>query len=107
MTKLTEEETAYYVVNTADDGSDAFAVKFDHLEDAEEYRDTQENNFRERELLTESEFLAQWSKPAEAYDNEEEAAEDGCVWDDQLGRWLEIPVNDWDDPYQKMMEVDD
>lgn len=85
-------ENLYYVVNTADDGSDAFAVKFNDLESAEKYRDTQENNFRERELLTEKEFLADWSKPAEAYENEEAAAGDGYVWDDQLGRWLEVDI---------------
>ena len=93
MTKL-EEETTYYVVNTADDGSDAFAVKFDNLEDAEKYRDTQENNSRERELLTEKEFLTNWSKPAESYDSEESASEDGYVWDDQLGRWIEVDIRD-------------
>ena len=102
---MTEEETTYYVVNTADDGSDAFAVKFDNKAEAEEYLHTEQYNFRERELLAEDQFLAQWTKPAEDYDGEEEASEDGYVWDDQLGRWLEIPVNDWDDPYAKMAEV--
>ena len=93
MTKL--EETTYYVVNTADDGSDAFAVKFDSLEDAKKYLNAEENNFRERELLTENEFLAEWSKLADAYDSEEDASQDGYVWDDGFERWLEIPVDDW------------
>ena len=107
LTKLREGVNHYIVVNAPDDGGihDTFAVRFDNLKDAEKYRDTEENNFRERELLTENEFLAIWTKPADAYISEEEAADDDCVWDDQLGRWLEIPVNDWDDPNEKMMEV--
>lgn len=92
MTKLTEEETTYYVVNTAEDGSDAFAVKFDDKEEAEKYLNTEENDFRERELLTENEFWATWSKPAEAYASEEDANQDGYAWDDDFERWLEIPI---------------
>lgn len=105
----TKENITYYVVDSPFDGDlrDTFALRFDNLEDAKKYRDTQENDFRERELLTESEFLAIWTKPADAYISEEEAAVDDCVWDDQLFRWLEIPVNDWDDPHQKMTEVGD
>lgn len=107
LTKLREGVNCYYVVNSPEDGDlrDTFAIRFDDLKDAEEYRDTEENNFRDRELLTENEFLADWSKPAESYVSEEEAAVDDYVWDDQLGRWLEISVNDWDDPYVKMAEV--
>ncbi|MCT2876149.1 hypothetical protein EFM17_00665 [Lactobacillus delbrueckii] len=98
LTKLREGVDCYYVVNSPDDGDlhDTFAVKFENLKDAEKYRDTQENNFRERELLTENEFLATWTKPADAYSSEEEAAEDDCVWDDDYERWLEIPVDDWE-----------
>ena len=92
LTKLREGVDRYYVVNTADDGSDAFAVKFDSLEGAEKYLNTEENNFRERELLTEKEFWATWSKPAEAYASEEDASQDRYVWDDKFERWLEIPV---------------
>lgn len=92
MTKLIEEETTYYVVNTADDGSDAFAVKFNDKAEAEKYLNTEQYNFRERELLTENEFLEEWTKPADAYISEEEAAVDDCVWDDSYERWLEIPV---------------
>lgn len=90
MTKL--EETTYYVVNTADDGSDAYAVEFDSLEDAEKYLHTEQYNFHERTLLTEGQFLADWSKPADAYASEEDASQDGYVWDDKFERWLEIPV---------------
>lgn len=92
LTKLREGVDHYIVVNAPDDGGihDTFAVRFDSLEDAEKYRDTEESNFRERELLTENEFLAEWTKPAEAYSSEEEAAEDGYVWFDEYGRWLEI-----------------
>lgn len=92
LTKLREGVNHYIVVNAPDDGGihDTFAVRFDSLEDAEKYRDTEESNFRERELLTENEFLTEWTKPAEAYSNEEEAAEDGYVWFDEYGRWLEI-----------------
>lgn len=92
LTKLREGVDCYYVVNTADDGSDAFAVKFERLEGAEKYLNTEENNFRERELLTEKEFWATWSKPADAYASEEDASQDGYVWDDDFERWLEIPV---------------
>ncbi|MHA7078677.1 hypothetical protein [Lactobacillus delbrueckii] len=92
LTKLREGVDCYYVVNTADDGSDAFAVKFDSLEGAEKYLNTEENNFRERELLTENEFWATWSKPADAYASEEDANQDGYVWDDDFERWLEIPI---------------
>ena len=92
LTKLREGVDCYYVVNTADDGMDAFAVKFDGLEDAEKYLNTEENNFRERELLTEKEFLATWSKPADDYASEEDASQDGYVWDDDFERWLEIPI---------------
>lgn len=94
LTKLREGVDRYYVVNSPDDGDlhNTFAVRFDSLEDAEKYLDTEENNFRERELLTENEFLAEWTKPADAYSGEEEAAEDGYVWDDGFERWLEIPV---------------
>lgn len=59
MTKL---ETTYYVVNTAEEGSDAFAVKFNDKEEAEEYLHTEQYDFRERELLTEKEFFATWSR---------------------------------------------
>lgn len=92
LTKLREGVDHYIVVNAPDDGGihDTFAVRFDSLKDAEKYRDTEENDFRERELLTENEFLAEWTKPAEAYSSEEEAAEDGYVWFDEYGRWLEI-----------------
>jgi hypothetical protein len=90
MTKL--EETTYYVVNTADDGSDAFAVKLDSKVKAEECLHTEQYNFRERELLTEDQFLADWSKPADAYASEEDASQDGYVWDDGFERWMEIPV---------------
>lgn len=92
LTKLREGVDHYIVVNAPDDGGihDTFAVRFDSLEDAEKYRDTPENNFRNRELLTENEFLAEWTKPAEAYSSKEEAAEDGYVWYDEYGRWLGI-----------------
>ena len=92
LTKLREGVDCYYVVNTADDGSDAFAVKFDSLESAKKYLSTEENSFRERELLTDKEFLATWSKPADAYASEEDASQDGYAWDDEFERWLEIPV---------------
>lgn len=94
LTKLREGIDRYYVVNSPDDGDlhDTFAVKFDSLEGAEKYLHTEENNFRERELLTDQEFLADWSKPAEAYVIEEEAIQDGYVWDGGFERWLEIPV---------------
>lgn len=92
LTKLREGVDCHYVVNTADNGSDAFAVKFDSLECAEKYLNTEENNFRERELLTEMEFLATWSKTADAYASEEDASQDGYVWNTELGRWLEIPI---------------
>ncbi len=90
MTKL--EETTYYVVNTADDGSDAYAVKFNDKAEAEEYLHTEQRDFRERTLLTESQFLADWSKPAVAYASEEDASQDDYVWDDDFERWLEIPI---------------
>lgn len=92
LTKLREGIDCYYVVNTADDGSEAFAIKFDSLEDAKKHLNTEENNFRERELLTDKEFWATWSKPADAYASEEDASQDGYVWDDEFERWLEIPV---------------
>ena len=91
MTKL-EEETTYYVVNTADDGSDAYAVQFNDKTEAEKYLHTERYNFRERELLTEDKFLATWAKPAEAYASEEDASQDGYAWDDGFERWMEIPV---------------
>ena len=93
LTKLREGVDCYYVVNTADDGSDAFAVKFDSLEGAEKYLyNTEKNNFLERELLTENEFWGTWSKPADAYASEEDANQDGYAWDDDFERWLEIPI---------------
>lgn len=87
LSKLREGVGCYYVVNSADDGRDAFAVKFDSLESAKKYLSTEEN-----ELLTDKEFLADWSKPADAYASEEDASQDGYVWDDEFERWLEIPV---------------
>lgn len=98
LTELREGISCYYVVNSPFDGDlrDTFALRFDNLEDAKKYRDTQENNFRERELFTENEFLAIWTKPADSYISEEEAAFDDCVWDDDYERWLEIPVDDWE-----------
>lgn len=95
MTKL--EETNYYVVNTTDDGSDAYAVKFDDKEGAEEYLHTEQYDFRERELITEDQFWAEYSKPADAYASEEEAAEDGYAWDDYHDRWTDIDVVDPED----------
>lgn len=47
---------------------------------------------RKRELLTEKEFWATWSKPADAYASEEDTSQDGYVWDDGFERWLEIPI---------------
>lgn len=92
LTKLREGVNCYYVVDFPYDGDlrDTFAVKFDSLEEAKKYLNTEENNFRERELLTENEFLTEWTKPAEAYNSKEEAAEDGYVWYDEYGRWLGI-----------------
>ncbi|MBT9018619.1 hypothetical protein BTI91_04255 [Lactobacillus delbrueckii subsp. bulgaricus] len=84
MTKL------YYVVNT--DGSDTYAVKFDDKAEAEKYLHTEQYNFRERALLTEGQFLVDWSKPAEAYADEEDANQDGYAWDDQHDRWTNIDV---------------
>ena len=92
MTKLTKENITYYVVNTAEDGSDAFAVKFNDKPKAEEYLHTEQYDFRERQLMTEDQFLADWSKPAEAYASEEDASQDGYAWDDDFERWLEIPI---------------
>lgn len=94
LTKLREGVNCYYVVDFPYDGDlrDTFAVKFDSLEEAEKCLNTEENNFRERELWTENEFLEEWTKPADAYSSEEEAAVDDCVWDDSYERWLEIPV---------------
>ena len=93
LTKLREGVDHYIVVNSPDDGGlhDTFAVKFDSLEDAKRYLNAEESNFRDRELLTENEFLAEWTKPAEAYSSEEEAAQDGYVWFSEYERWLEIP----------------
>lgn len=93
LTKLREGVDHYIVVNSPDDGDlhDTFAVKFDSLEDAKKYLNTEESDFRDRELLTENEFLAEWTKPAEAYSSEEEAAEEGYVWFSEYERWLEIP----------------
>lgn len=93
MTKL-EEQTTYYVVNTADDGSDAYAVKFNDKEEAEKYLNTEQYNFRERELLTEDQFWTEYSKPADAYASDEEAAEDGYAWDDEHDCWTDIDVVD-------------
>lgn len=100
LTKLREGIDCYYVVNSPEDGDlrDTFAVKFDSLEEAKKYLSTEENNFRERELLTDQEFLVDWSKPAEDYVSEEEAGLDDYVWDDSYERWLEIPVSNFDDP---------
>lgn len=91
MAKL-EEETTYYVVNTAADSADAYAAKFDDKAEAEEYLHTEQYDFRERQLMTEGQFLEEWSKPADAYASEEDASQDGCVWDDGFERWLEIPI---------------
>ena len=85
---------AYYVINTANDGSDAFAVKFDDKAEAGKYLYTEQYNFRERELLAEDEFWDKYSKPADAYQNEEEAAGDGYAWDDYHDRWTNINVVD-------------
>lgn len=94
LTKLREGINCYYVVDFPYDGDlrDTFAVKFDSLEEAEKHLNAEENNFRERELLTENEFLEEWTKPGDAYISEEQAAEDDCVWDDDYERWLEIPI---------------
>ena len=107
MTKLTKENTTYYVVTAPDNGDlyGTFALRFEDLKEAKGYLHTEVCDFQEMELLTENEFLATWTKPADTYSGEEEASEDGYVWDDQLGRWLEIPVSDFDDPYEKMAEV--
>ncbi|MCT3466128.1 hypothetical protein EFR21_03125 [Lactobacillus delbrueckii subsp. bulgaricus] len=92
MTKLTKENITYYVVNTAEDGSDAFAVKFNDKEEAEEYLHTEQYDFRERTLLTEEQFWSEYSKAVNAYASEEEAAGDGYAWDDQHNRWTNIDI---------------
>lgn len=48
--------------------------------------------------ITEDQFLADYSKPAEYYQTETEALEDNYVWDDYLSVWLNInilPFEDW------------
>lgn len=89
---MTKENTTYYVVDTKDDGSDASAIKFDSKAEAEEWLHTEQCDFRERQLMTEDQLLADWSKPDEAYAGEEDASQDGYVWDDDFERWMEIPV---------------
>ncbi len=91
MAKL-EEETTYYVVNTAASSADAYAVKFNDTAEAEKYLHMEQYDFRERQLMTEGQFLEEWSKPADAYAGEEDASQDGYVWDDGLEKWLEIPI---------------
>lgn len=90
MTKL--EEITYYVVNIAADIVDTYAVKFNGKAEAEEYLHTEQYDFRERQLMTEGQFLEEWSKPADAYASEGDASQDGYVWDDGFERWMEIPV---------------
>lgn len=90
--RLTKLRESYYVVNTADDGSDAYAVKFYDKAEAEEYLHTEQRDFRERTLLTESQFLAAWSKPDNAYVSDVRAVEDGYFWDDGFERWINIDV---------------
>ena len=90
--RLTKLREGYYVVNSADDGSDVYAVKFTDKAEAEKYLHTEQRDFRERTLLTESQLLADWSKPADAYDSDVRAAEYGYIWDDDFERWLEITV---------------
>lgn len=99
LTKLREGVDHYFVVNSPEDGDlrDTHALQADGLKGAKEFLYTEECDFREREILTENEFLEEWTKPADAYSSEEEAAVDDCVWDDGYERWLEIPVNDLKD----------
>lgn len=99
LTKL-REGVDYYIVLVMPDNDDlhnAYAVRFNNLEDAEEFLLAEDREFRNKELLTENEFLLEWSKPADTYNSEEEAAEDDCFWCDSYERWFEIPLNEFNE----------
>ena len=86
-----------YVVSAYDDYSDAYAVKFDSRAKAEIFLHTEQYDFRVREMMTEDQFLAKWSKPADAFLDEAAANDKGYTWDDYNDCWIGIAVdNDYD-----------
>lgn len=91
------KETIYYVVSAHDDGSDAYAFRFDDKATAEKFLNTEEYDFRTRELMTEDQFLAEWTKSADCFPDEASANCEGYVWDDPNYCWLGINVADADE----------
>ena len=44
------------------------------------------------ETIDEDQLLSEYSKPADVYQTEAEAMDDGYVWDDYLSVWLNVDI---------------
>lgn len=91
-----------YVVRT-DDDSDAICCK-DKEETQKAIDDIQAHSLDGGKEITwckaisEDQLLADYSKPASAYQTEAEALEDSYSWDDYFARWTNINIirfQDW------------
>ncbi|MFK5641175.1 hypothetical protein ACIA30_02670 [Lactobacillus delbrueckii subsp. bulgaricus] len=88
LTDLQDHGETFFVTHSAE----GKAVEYASVKEALADLHKEERNFCEREIMTGVQFWAEYSKPADAYASEEEAAEDGYAWDDQHDRWIDIDV---------------
>lgn len=84
----------YYVVLEDEDCCHACARRFDSKAAAKKYLHTEQYDFSTRELFTEDEFMAQWTKPENYFTDEESAEDEGYYWDDDLQRWTCADIRD-------------
>lgn len=98
LLKDLESSECWFVIDEQDfSGQDAQAVCFgDDLQAADRYLKEEPEINRVRELLTKDELLSDYTKPAESYGREEEAVEDGYLWDDESEFWISVNVKDYD-----------
>lgn len=92
-----------YVVASHNDGrddytGDAYAIKFRGKQEAEKFLHEKPAPYdtRTRQMMTEDQFLAAWTMPAEAY-SEGVANDLGYFWNAYYNCWVGISVYEIDD----------
>lgn len=88
LTDLQDHGETFYVTHSAEDRAVEYASAKEALADLHK----EEGNFCEREVMTGDQFWAEYSKPADAFASEEEAADEGYAWDDERNCWTDIDV---------------
>ena len=95
---MNEYEKNLYVISMKGDGHDAFAIRFHDSLSAWRFMDAEEQGGRTVELMTEEEFLDEYTKPDEYFPDEETAKKVGFYYDDEkYGCWIDIGVDDIDE----------